>query len=303
VAKRLLPLALGAASPRERSGMPGLAATWAVAVAFAGMGLFVFARRVVGGFEFGATESALAALALIAWGGGLRGFGRCVAPLNDRERMTLEVCLSCGVVALGLGMATLNWTALLLLAAVLLEEGWAWRFDLQVRTWLTPRSPRPVARLTVQEAPATAEPETVVASEPEEVADVLPTQTEFMETEPAEDAAEDGDQEVDEEIEEELDPAVLQQQTRSRDGSGAEQISGWQRVTLAAGAQSAAAHVAFCPPLERAPQLEVHQLSGPDAQVKVAVSQPFGARFDIRLSKPAAEASELLIEYASAVAS
>ncbi len=281
--------------------MPVVAATLAVAVAFAGLGLFIFARRLAGGFELGTAESAWAALALVAWGGVLRGFGRSVAPLNDREQMAFEVCLSCGIVALCLGVATASWTALLVLAAVLLEEGWAWRLDTHVRSWLTPIPPPPVALLTVQEVPTTADSESTNAPEPEEIAEISPPPAEVFEAGPTEDIAEESEE--DEEIEEELDPNVVQQQTRSRDESGAEQISGWQRVTLAAGAQSAAAHVAFCPPLERAPQLEVHQLAGPDAQIKVAVSQPFGARFDIRLAKPAVEASELLIEYASSTAS
>jgi hypothetical protein len=286
--------------------MPVVAATLAVAVAFAGLGLFVFARRLVGGFEVGAGDAAIAALALVAWGGALRGFARSVAPLNDRERKALEICLSLGVVALCLGVLAVNWAALLIVATVLLEEGWAWQLDKQIRAWRTRGPSRPVALLTVQETPEATEPDPAIAPEPEAIAEVLPPSAESLEAEPAEDAAEDSKVEAEEEaeeIEEELDPNVVQQQTRSRDDAGAEQISGWQRVTLAAGAQSAAAHIAFCPPLERAPQLEVHQLAGPDAQIKVAVSQPFGARFDIRLSKPAAEASELLIEYASNPAS
>jgi len=160
----------------------------------------------------------------------------------------------------------------LVAVAVLAETAWAWR----LAPWIQ------VRRGSLEHAAAAA-----VAAQP-----VLPA-------DPVGRLPDDESGDAEDFADEQLDPRVQQMQTRSRGERGEERVSGWQRAGVPAGAQSVSAHVAFCPPLERAPQLQVHQLEGPDAQIKVAVAQPFGARFDLRLSKPAAAACEVVLEYTS----
>lgn len=81
---------------------------------------------------------------------------------------------------------------------------------------------------------------------------------------------------------------LLQQITRTRADDGTEMISGWVGVVLAAGQRSATAHVAFCPPFARVPQIEVFD-DGGEARIKLAQVLPHGARFDVKLTAPAEE--------------
>jgi hypothetical protein len=83
--------------------------------------------------------------------------------------------------------------------------------------------------------------------------------------------------------EEELDPSITQQITRSRNDEGGEVISGILRAEFASGEQYQNLHVAFCPPLEHRPQIIAHQLDGSPLTIKVAQSEIFGARIELRL--------------------
>ncbi len=261
--------ALAVLSGGLRLGSPLVAAKLLAGGAFALLGLFVLERRLSGGLVPHGSLAAGFALALVAWGAGLRAFGRSL-DLDARCRRALESCVSVGVIGVGLGLASADLLGGLVAAAVLLEQAWAWRLPSLLR-----RRGQPEANRNPEPAIAPALGKSATASPPEDSADL-------------------------ESFDERLEPNVQQQQIRTRDESGIERVSGWQRVALAAGAQSAAAHVAFCPPLDHAPQLEVHQLEGPDVQIKVGVSQPFGARFDLRLPKPAAAPCEIVLEYLTA---
>ncbi|MFO0896592.1 MAG: hypothetical protein U0836_04085 [Pirellulales bacterium] len=261
--------ALAVLSGGLRLGSPLVAAKLLAGGAFALLGLFVLERRLSGGLVPHGSLAAGFALALVAWGAGLRAFGRSL-DLDARCRRALETCVSVGVIGVGLGLASADLLGGLVAAAVLLEQAWAWRLPALFRR---ERQPQSSGELEPAIGPALVGGESAP---------------------PPKDSAEF------ESFDEQLEPDVQQLQTRTRDESGFERVSGWQRVAFAAGAQSAAAHVAFCPPLERAPQLAVHQLEGPDAQIKVGVSQPFGARFDLRLPKPAAAPCEIVLEYLTA---
>jgi hypothetical protein len=92
-------------------------------------------------------------------------------------------------------------------------------------------------------------------------------------------------------------PEVLQQLTRSRAADGTEELFGWLRTPLAAGQRTASVHVAFCPPLDAMPEVEVEQIDGPEARIKMAQVLPYGARFDLKLASPADAAATVVLQF------
>jgi hypothetical protein len=92
---------------------------------------------------------------------------------------------------------------------------------------------------------------------------------------------------------------VIQQFTRRRAADGTEMLSGWLRVALCAGQRTASIHLSFCPPLDRAPQLVVHQREGPPARVKASQVLPYGARLDLKLVEAAEAAGYVLLEFST----
>jgi hypothetical protein len=97
------------------------------------------------------------------------------------------------------------------------------------------------------------------------------------------------------EIDEELPPEEVSQQfTRTAAADGAEEIAGWLRISFAAGQRTKNAHLAFCPPFARTPQLSVEQLDGPEARIKTAQVLPYGARLDLKLP-PTGESSASIV--------
>jgi hypothetical protein len=103
----------------------------------------------------------------------------------------------------------------------------------------------------------------------------------------AEQRTADAGESLDNEHGEEKTPSadVLQQMTRSRSADGSETIAGWLRILLAAGQRSANVHLAFCPPLPKTPQVEMHQRDGPAARIRPVQILPYGARFDLKLAQ------------------
>ena len=61
-----------------------------------------------------------------------------------------------------------------------------------------------------------------------------------------------------------------------------EQIEGWVRVPFARGQRETVVHVAFCPPLPSAPEIETEDLEGVGLEIRVAAVFPFGARLSVR---------------------
>ncbi|RCS49160.1 hypothetical protein DTL42_11495 [Bremerella cremea] len=110
--------------------------------------------------------------------------------------------------------------------------------------------------------------------------------------------AEDMTQE-DEEIEEEtLDLAenVTQQLTRASEADQ-EQIHGLVRATFTAGQRHAYLHIGFCPPLPSVPHVELHQLEGPEVQIKPGQVLTSGVRFDLKLREVSAETTLPVFEF------
>lgn len=90
---------------------------------------------------------------------------------------------------------------------------------------------------------------------------------------------------------------VSQQLARGRTADGREWISGWLRVALAAGQRIAHVHVAFCPPLARAPSARLEPKDAPPMEVRASQVLPFGARFDLKLAQPAEKPLDILLEF------
>ncbi|MBW3596937.1 MAG: hypothetical protein KY475_06635 [Planctomycetes bacterium] len=92
-------------------------------------------------------------------------------------------------------------------------------------------------------------------------------------------------------------PGQLQQLTRYRDEDGAEVIHGRLRGEFSSNQRVQHLHVAFCPPLERPPELSVEQMDGPDAAIAVGQVESYGARIDVRLTSPAREDESVVVEF------
>jgi hypothetical protein len=94
----------------------------------------------------------------------------------------------------------------------------------------------------------------------------------------------------------EYDESVTQQIVRRREPTG-EVLEGWTRVDFVAAQRHAAAHLAICPPLERAPACDAEQADGPPAAVKITQAMSYGVRLEIKLDQPATEPSSVIVEF------
>jgi hypothetical protein len=92
-----------------------------------------------------------------------------------------------------------------------------------------------------------------------------------------------------------LPPGVSQQITRARLDDGVEVLHGLLRGDFAPGQRSQSLHVAFCPPLERTPEIKVEQIEGPRASLKVGEVQSYGARMDLRLPTASSHPVSVLV--------
>ncbi|MCE5267202.1 MAG: hypothetical protein LLG00_04895 [Planctomycetaceae bacterium] len=92
---------------------------------------------------------------------------------------------------------------------------------------------------------------------------------------------------------------IVQQLTRTRADTGAEEIAGWLRTSFAAHQRTASVHVAFCPPLNVAPEVAVEQVDGPDARIKVAQVLAYGVRLDLKLATAMDEPASVLLQFSA----
>jgi hypothetical protein len=101
------------------------------------------------------------------------------------------------------------------------------------------------------------------------------------------------DSPVDEFVEdetEELDPSILQSMTRLLLDDGTEAVEGSVRIYFGPGERTAAAHVAFTPPLTDRPRVECQALSDFEGRVRIGVAQSYGIRIEARRSELARDA-------------
>lgn len=89
----------------------------------------------------------------------------------------------------------------------------------------------------------------------------------------------------------------LQELSRGRTEDGREVVFGRLRLTLAAKQQSGVLHVAFCPPLRTPPSIEALQIDGPESRIRVTHAFSYGARFEVKLLRPAEETADVVIEF------
>ena len=78
---------------------------------------------------------------------------------------------------------------------------------------------------------------------------------------------------------------IAQQVTRGRTESGQDICQGTVRTRFAEGQRTDVIHLAFCPPFQSTPRLEVESEEGPEVDVKLTQTMPYGARLDLRLDK------------------
>ena len=186
--------------------------------------------------------------------------------LADRR---LAIGLSVAVAAIGLVLALAGVSAAgqgVFWCCFAIEETWAWRTAMRPTRRSMPPSPASLSREQIRiDPPQTVRSHLLVPSR---------------------------DNERPEEN-------VVQQLTRSRSADGGEILAGWVRVDLADGQRSTSVHLAFCPPLDRSPRLDVEQIDGPEAKVRNLQVLPYGARFDLKLVEPSEAASVLLLRFAA----
>jgi hypothetical protein len=101
--------------------------------------------------------------------------------------------------------------------------------------------------------------------------------------------------EPDVEQEIEFPAGLVQQLTRVRE-AGRESVHATLLAEIPVNDRQAALHIAFCPPLDSAPELTAHALNGDDADVRVTQAESFGARIEVRLPATAAEKRSVLVE-------
>jgi hypothetical protein len=92
----------------------------------------------------------------------------------------------------------------------------------------------------------------------------------------------------------------LQRITRYRAADGTQAIHGTLLAEFTAGERTATLHVAFCPPFERLPTVEVETVDDSAADVKVAQLLHNGVQIDVRLPEPADENTSVTIELLAA---
>jgi hypothetical protein len=92
----------------------------------------------------------------------------------------------------------------------------------------------------------------------------------------------------------------LQQITRYRAPDGTQAIHGTLLAEFAAGERTATLFVAFCPPFERIPTVDVEAVDNAFADAKVTQLLHNGVQIDVRLPQPAAGDDTVTVELMAA---
>jgi hypothetical protein len=95
------------------------------------------------------------------------------------------------------------------------------------------------------------------------------------------------------------DAVVTQQLVRTKGRDGAESMSGLLRANFSVGQRFATVHVAFCPSFSNVPKLEIEQIDGPPGKIKTVQLLPYGARFDLKLSRDADEPFDVALRFSA----
>ncbi len=195
-----------------------------------------------------------------------------VAPRLDQAIM-IATTLSAAILGAGLCVPGTSAAGMAMFCTLLaVEESWAWAWRLRSNPEATILKTPRVVRLDPAHASSPRIDRSVAVTRP-----VLMLEPEIAE--PLED--------------------VLQQLTRSRTADGVEQLSGWLRLAFSADQRTGSIHVAFCPPFEATPELEIEQMDGPEARIKTAQLLPYGARLDLKLIAPIEEPASVLLQFSA----
>lgn len=89
---------------------------------------------------------------------------------------------------------------------------------------------------------------------------------------------------------------VTQQIIRARTAEGGEIVTGRLRACFSAGQRTGSVHLAFCPPLDSTPRVEIEQLEGPSARIKTAQVLPYGIRLDVKLASACDKPMDILMQ-------
>jgi hypothetical protein len=90
---------------------------------------------------------------------------------------------------------------------------------------------------------------------------------------------------------------IIQQLTRLRTGEGHDALRGMLVAEFGSDERQATLYVAFCPPFERLPRVEVNLADDSDASVKLTQVLHNGVQLDVRLAHPSAIAASVAVEF------
>lgn len=247
----------------RRSTAPPTVRAWGTVVllaVLAPLGLLLLARRLAGAFDRPLEFPTLVLLALVL---ALLRAAACRLMGNARPYW-LTACFDGALLMAGAAVSVPGSSGLGLAAfwgVVAAAVGYAWR-------------PRPAA--------GKEEAQAIPVAPPAEPLGLAPSEP------------------LDQELVEEMVPDdVVQQFTRRQLGDGTELVEGWLRVVLVPGQANANAHLGFCPPLARAPELTCEQVSGPAARIKLPQVLPHGARLDLKLARPADTPQAIVLQFSA----
>jgi len=94
-----------------------------------------------------------------------------------------------------------------------------------------------------------------------------------------------------------LSPNVSQRITRGRGEDGVEAVYGVVRCDFSVGQRQQNLHIAFCPPLERIPELTTDQIDGPIVKIKPSMVEVFGAGLEVKLPAPCSEPTSVQVQF------
>jgi hypothetical protein len=89
---------------------------------------------------------------------------------------------------------------------------------------------------------------------------------------------------------------VVQQLTRTR-ADGYERVGGSVQIAFAAGEQTTAQHVAFCPPLESDPDVEIEDAEQNGVTIRATDCRSYGLRLEARRGRDTAEPLTVLVKF------
>lgn len=90
--------------------------------------------------------------------------------------------------------------------------------------------------------------------------------------------------------------SLVQQLTRFRQ-NGQDRISGKARIELAAGEQTAALHVAFCPPLGDDPEVEIEAVEAEGVTIRATDCRSYGLRLEARRGRVSNVPLQVLVRF------